>query len=686
MLTDTQVCLKSEIAGAQWIDFVPLAKENQIGNTSEVSSSSLEELFVNKSPLQASMTEDSTADVKILLPAQLLADKWRPKQYTQLLSDERCNLKIMKYFESFSRETTEPTNCSEPHILILNGPPGVGKSSLCGVIARHWNFSPVEINASRERNESQFMQTVTNVLRSSSASTKFGDTTLKNCLIVEELDGISAHGVTSLLHAVIERQRSCPVVCVTNDLYVSQLRNIRQHHLVHCLTIPPIDEDRMLQRLTIIAREENIYPEISTEKLRSILKYIASHASGDIRVALNLLQFAYLPQGVTHTKKAISEIDANAPFAIWSFILTKRQHVIHSPENLTTPAFELLNQLTKCSNTRLIADGVFENALDSHGIGTLQFAKKNSFLHCCHLWSVVDGMSRHFGPTMDTLLRVVTVSTYLSIQSSGKYVSSGEYRWPRLESNAKKPRDTLRGQFITDFLHTFSRNFGRILTLSEVAMDYLPTLIASAKPIGRLLNDFNNYDYTRLSSVQQAVVEHAAGLLRLYGVISSPNNTRQNRRKTENSGLVLSNFHTRLLEALGEVAEYCMLEKRGVFETSPCKARSHQKHTTRRTVNPKVPSAHQQMSLRALMRDAPKLPVSREAASAEKKRTDPFAKFRVAKVVNTDETADASSIAINTESEPKRKCLAPHIKVRFRPYKYSTSAVLRKAIISDFLL
>ena len=651
------VCLFSETDGAHWFDRVSYLSAQSV---LAAQTQPLEDLFQieREVPTQAAAAPEE----RVNLPSELLADKWRPRLYTQLLSAEKWNLQIMQYFASFAKKPES----DEPWVLVLNGPPGVGKSTLCGVIARHWGYSPVEINASRERTESQFMQTVINVRRSATAKSGIGAAPTKNCLIVEELDGISPQGVAALLKALTGETRACPVICITNDLYVSQLRAFRQHPKVRAMTIPPIDDARMLLRLEQIASEENIYPDMSPERLQVVLKHIASHASGDIRVALNLLQMAHIPRGATTAPRATGGIDGKSPFGVWEFLLSKHRPLLHQTTQYSVPVLNLLEQLKRCPNSQRIADGLYTNFLTALGITAFHFHSGRSVRRCAHMWSTVDNASGRFSAAGDVLQRIAMLRVHMAVQTDGVHIANRQYEWPRQFS--QKFTETFRGQCVLEFTHTFARTFGGVLSIENAVLDYIPSIMACTVAVDSLLNEAVAYDYTRLALDKQATVEHVAGILRRYGLLRAPKAGGASRRTVFGSVLSAATW-----EALADVAEYCVVESKGVFAHSPRKQRKVRKHTDE--YHAQSESMQQRLySLRSIMRDAPKLPTSKAAAAAERNRRDAFAKFKVPKG--------------QEPSKPQRRKmveLPDGIKVRYKAYKYSTSKVIRPAIVEDFL-
>lgn len=121
--------------------------------------------------------------------SDLWVDKYRPKRYLELLTDEHVNRSLLYWLKLwdkivFDRDTTkrdrkiksfsrfnkknnfknkqeeipelDKNGFPTQRLALLSGPPGLGKTTLAHVVARHAGYNVVELNASDDRGPEAF--------------------------------------------------------------------------------------------------------------------------------------------------------------------------------------------------------------------------------------------------------------------------------------------------------------------------------------------------------------------------------------------------------------------------------------------------------------------------------------------------------------------------------------------------
>ncbi|NWY67455.1 CTF18 protein, partial [Erithacus rubecula] len=204
----------------------------------------------------------------------LWVDKFTPRRYMELLSDDytnRCLLKWLKLWDTvvFGKDKAgkkpKPSPAAHPplshakehpnkwktkvqlteeileaeldqhkrpkyKVALLCGPPGLGKTTLAHVIARHAGYNAVEMNASDDRSPEVFR---TRIEAATQMRSVLGAHERPNCLIIDEIDGAPAASINVLL-AIIQRKDGegeagagrrrregglllRPIICICND-------------------------------------------------------------------------------------------------------------------------------------------------------------------------------------------------------------------------------------------------------------------------------------------------------------------------------------------------------------------------------------------------------------------------------------------------------------------------------------
>ncbi|KAL2196893.1 hypothetical protein P885DRAFT_36757 [Corynascus similis CBS 632.67] len=253
--------------------------------------------------------------------AMLWTEKYRARTFMDLCGDDLTNRQVLRWLKRWDpivfphaanksksairrhytqQQTGQPPEEEKPHrkILMLHGPPGLGKTTLAHVCARQAGYEVMEINASDERSRDVVKGRIRTSLGTESVKTvehkkpepgKQQKVARPVCVVVDEVDGVvggsGASGDGGFVKALIDlvtldqknsagsaaaagagrRKKKTddfrqmrPLILICNDVYHPSLRPLRQSGLAEVIHVGKPTVEAVVTRLKTIFEKEGI--------------------------------------------------------------------------------------------------------------------------------------------------------------------------------------------------------------------------------------------------------------------------------------------------------------------------------------------------------------------------------------------------------------------------------------------
>ncbi|KAK4946301.1 Chromosome transmission fidelity protein 18 [Elasticomyces elasticus] len=241
---------------------------------------------------------------------QMWTEKYRAKKFTELVGDERTHRGVLRWLKSWDdvvfpghaklkpvRVYDDKDQPEQQHrkILLLTGPPGLGKTTLAHVCAKQAGYEVLEINASDDRSRDVVKGRIkdalgTETVRGIKEHGKARKAGRPVCLVVDEVDGVttgsaSSGGEGGFIKALIDLvqldQRNSsqsgnndnvsgrkkkgdrfrmlrPLILVCNDVYAPSLRPLRTSSIAEIVHVRKAPIDKVIARVKHVFEKEYI--------------------------------------------------------------------------------------------------------------------------------------------------------------------------------------------------------------------------------------------------------------------------------------------------------------------------------------------------------------------------------------------------------------------------------------------
>lgn len=246
----------------------------------------------------------------------LWTEKYRARNFMDLVGDDFTNRQVLRWLKRWDplvfphssrhkpttvkKQQQQQQEEEKPHkkILMLTGPPGLGKTTLAHVCARQAGYEVLEINASDDRSRDVVKGRIRTSLGTESVKTVESAKAKPGvepkvarpiCVVVDEVDGVttgsggSGEGgfVKALIDLITTDQKNSsatgtssatsrkkkkgddfrqmrPLILICNDVYHTSLRPLRQSGLAEIVHVGKPSVEAVVSRLRSVFEKEGI--------------------------------------------------------------------------------------------------------------------------------------------------------------------------------------------------------------------------------------------------------------------------------------------------------------------------------------------------------------------------------------------------------------------------------------------
>eukprot|EP00041_Stephanoeca_diplocostata_P006930 m.95929 g.95929 ORF g.95929 m.95929 type:complete len:1017 (-) comp16625_c0_seq2:77-3127(-) len=457
----------------------------------------------------------------------LWVDKFSPKRYIDLVSDESKNRELLRWVKSWDKVVfgrgvkphgTVPATAEKapgpinphagaaglddtvPKIALVSGPPGVGKTTLAHVVARHCGYATVEVNASDDRSVQAFRTRIRNAVQMREVLSMENR---PNCLVLDEIDGATKAAINVLItmlksstaggktaddaDAAASKKKSKkntllrrPIICICNDIHAPALRALRKIALE--IVLPPLSSSALTSRLSAVCRLAGVKAEARS------LSALCDVAGGDIRSCLSTLQFSTM-KTKRFTMDSMSEFLGHKDkdvglFTVFDRIFTKRDSVRTLKrariEGAKSSAQQLLHLVMANSQYDKLVEGCYENYLSVKGLGS--FDPTMTKVTAVTDWMLfTDELERTIAERQTFALMGYLPYTVLAFHEQYASGTKQSVRFPRIMYNAKQQTQECQ-RVVATMLDECAPRVRRMLTERIVALDLVTPLLDLVTP------------------------------------------------------------------------------------------------------------------------------------------------------------------------------------------------------------
>ena len=282
--------------------------------------------------------------------------------------------KWTKFEPQVEQQSTKPV-LPNRKILLLGGPPGVGKSALIDVCAKlHFQYTVIESSSADDRGKHAMTKLITDVCSNRSVL----DSTKPQLLVIDEIDGDECTAI-DVLHAMNPELIKRPIICVCSDVWNRKMKPIRD--IATVIAVPPPRALSLCSKLKQICAIEHIQMEsMAIDRLVNLCE-------ADIRAVLNQLQ-------------ALAARASKNPYTVQDVMKYCSPESLAAVKDTHKSEMELMSLIFEPKRSRTINHiESISNAIEATGQSA-----SDIFMHCVCTIAFSDVCFRHMKNLFETIV------------------------------------------------------------------------------------------------------------------------------------------------------------------------------------------------------------------------------------------------------------------------------------------